>query len=664
MTAPGDRPLPPPPAAPLTYRPELDGLRAVAVVVVLLYHARLGCSGGFVGVDVFFVLSGFLIASLICKSVEGGNYTLRNFWQRRVRRIAPPMLVMLVAVLGVGLVILLPEDLNELAEQARAHLLLILNVHLCRHAGYFTPAAETQPLLHMWSLAVEEQFYLLFPLVFPLLWRRSRRLARALLAGAFLLSLGLSVAFTATYPVESFYLPPTRAWELLTGVLLAVGAVPPARSVLVRELLSWSGLIAILCAVLMLDGRTAFPGGVALLPCLGTAAIIHGNTTARSSVGHALAWRPVVGIGLISYALYLWHWPLLVFDAYVQVTPPGVVERIVVLLISVLVAWLSWRFVETPIRKGRVLRGGVPLAMAAVATTWVLLVTAGVVVWRGGLPQRFSDDDRALLQEDQRRFGATVTDDDIASDRLQHFGSREAGPTAILLLGDSHAMTIAPVLDQLAREHGVRGAAGLVSGNPPVLGAWRESLGPGIAHTEQMLVEYAARVRPRDVVLIARWALYCEGQYFDDMKRPLLVDGSGGPTVETARAAFERSLRRMVEQLGVCCERVWLVRQVPAQTFDPRRKLIAARHLGLDTALIGVGVDEHQRRQRFVNQVLSSLEGGQVRVLDPGRWLFDATGHATLMHQGSLVYYDDDHLSEAGAMLLAPMFTPLFDADR
>ena len=263
------------------YRPEIDGLRALAILPVVLFHLHVaGFAGGYVGVDVFFVISGYLITSLIQQELDRGEFSFVRFWERRARRILPALTVVVLFSLAAGWFILTPTDLDNLGASAFAQSLFGSNVLFWLQAGYFEPGAGSKPLLHSWSLAVEEQFYLCFPFMLVLLGMVGRISRVRLIAGFLLLSLVLSVYGVADHPTAAFYLLPTRAWELLLGAVLALAPGLASRVSSAdrwNEILSWLGLAAIAVAVFGYHAETPFPGLAALLPCLGTAAIIRTN---------------------------------------------------------------------------------------------------------------------------------------------------------------------------------------------------------------------------------------------------------------------------------------------------------------------------------------------------------------------------------------------------
>ena len=348
---------------PAKYRAHIDGLRAIAVLPVLFYHAEIGFHGGYVGVDVFFVISGYLITGLILNDLEGGRFSILDFWERRMRRILPALLVVVASCVALGWFILSPRDFKTLGESVTAQALLVSNIFFCMtsrwEGGYFDQAAEVKPLLHTWSLALEEQFYLLFPFLLMLFKGVSRKMLITALfvlcCYSFILCVYCSHLGTYLRGPINFYLLPMRAWELLIGSCLAAIPARPASSRWLKESLGWIGLLAILVAVFFYDRDTRFPGVAALLPSIGAALLIWANSQALTSSGKLLAARPLVFIGLISYSLYLWHWPVLLFSKYWALDPIPPTQRMLLLLASFVLAWLSWRFVETPFRKRLVL---------------------------------------------------------------------------------------------------------------------------------------------------------------------------------------------------------------------------------------------------------------------------------------------------------------------
>ncbi|HEY3793828.1 MAG TPA: acyltransferase, partial [Bradyrhizobium sp.] len=332
------------------YRPDIDGLRAIAVGSVVAFHAFPNFfKGGFVGVDIFFVISGYLISGIIVDAVERNRFSYLDFYIRRIRRIFPALVVVIAATLFVGWYVLLPDEFERLGKHLLAGAGFATNLVLWGEAGYFDVSSDTKPLLHLWSLAIEEQFYILWPLILGPVWRRKRGLLIATLSIA-AISFAYNVISVVHHPVAAFYSPLARFWELMLGGVLAY---------LVRQKGEWlahfrtpraaGGLLLIGVSVFALNREFAFPGYWALLPTVGAFLVISAGFTNWIS-RYVLGNRLMVGIGLISYPLYLWHWPILVFAKIVKgglLTPT---DRVAAIAASVALAFLTYRFVEYPIR--------------------------------------------------------------------------------------------------------------------------------------------------------------------------------------------------------------------------------------------------------------------------------------------------------------------------
>jgi peptidoglycan/LPS O-acetylase OafA/YrhL len=370
----------------MRYRRDVDGLRAVAVVSVVLFHAKVkGFTGGFVGVDIFFVISGFLITRLIYEEARSGTFSILSFYERRVRRIIPALAVVIAGVTVGSLSILYASDLKLYGQSVIATMLFSSNLLFWNEAGYFT--AGSKPLLHTWSLAVEEQFYILFPFLIALATRRARRWLVPAIITAGLVSFVSCVWTVARYPTAAFYLSPFRAWEFLIGSLLAVRAVPLLRNALLREAAGAAGLAMIMWAVITYSEYIRFPGLRALPPCVGSALVIYSGDRDTTAVSHALGWKPIVLIGLISYSLYLWHWPILQFARYNSPVDLGAGTTAFCIAIAFLFAWLSWQYVEQPVRRRTVLQGrrrifgAVGCQVSIACATGALLVTSHGMSW-------------------------------------------------------------------------------------------------------------------------------------------------------------------------------------------------------------------------------------------------------------------------------------------
>lgn len=375
------------------YRPDIDGLRAIAVLPVLLFHANIpGFSGGFVGVDIFFVISGYLITSILVKEFATNSYNIVSFYERRLRRIFPALLTVLLFVLAVAPFFLLPSEFRNLGRDVMSALLFVANINFWRQSGYFAEDAASKPLLHTWSLGVEEQFYLFTPIILWLIFRYASKHRLLIVGLGLLLSLAACIVLTPIKQDASFYLLPTRAWELLAGAWLAVyttsrhprGGVAAASPGLLRNVLGLIGLALVLLAVFTYRENMSFPGYAAIAPVLGAALLIHAGQYSLS--GRLLASRPLVQVGLMSYSLYLWHWPLIVF-ARDAGWLDSVVGRAGVVVLSLIAAQLTLRFIESPTRN----RQKLPVRTLVLSTLSLsVLVTAVSITYAqlGGWPSR------------------------------------------------------------------------------------------------------------------------------------------------------------------------------------------------------------------------------------------------------------------------------------
>jgi peptidoglycan/LPS O-acetylase OafA/YrhL/PAS domain-containing protein len=363
----------------LRYRPEIDGLRALAVISVILFHAGFQLfSGGFVGVDIFFVISGYLITAIILAELEAGRFSIAKFYERRARRILPPLFLVMATCLPFALLWLMPSDAKEFSKSVMAVLVFASNIFFWLQSDYFDQAAELKPLLHTWSLGIEEQFYVLFPVFLMFAWRLGRKRIVVLLAIMILLSLALAEYGTSRKPVATFFLLPTRGWELAMGSLIAFYLQGKERDhfpLVLYQILSLAGLGLVAYSLLAFTRETAFPGLSALIPTVGTGLIIL-FAVPGTLVGGWLVSRGLVDVGLVSYSAYLWHQPLLSFARHRSLTEPSdlVIASLVVLTFGL--AYLTWRYVETPFRRKDIVTKGV-LWRCSLASVVVIAISAG-----------------------------------------------------------------------------------------------------------------------------------------------------------------------------------------------------------------------------------------------------------------------------------------------
>ncbi|PNA33030.1 acyltransferase [Pseudomonas sp. FW215-R4] len=644
----------------LAYRRDIDGLRAVAVIAVVLFHFGVpGFTGGFVGVDVFFVISGYLITSIIWNQRQAGRFSFVEFWARRARRILPALFAMIIAVLAVGWFLLAPKDYEELGRSVRYQVTFVSNILFMRQDGYFDVASDLKPLLHTWSLAVEEQFYILFPLLLTLLSSRLKHWRLALF-GVLLLSFGLSVWAVHHYPEKAFFLLPMRAWELLAGAMLAVGPPHSWRlKPMAAQGLSLLGMALILLAVFGYDKSTPFPGAAALLPVLGVVALILANGHRETLMGQLLSSRVMVGLGLISYSWYLWHWPVFVFSSYASVEEPGAQDIAGLILLTLVLGYLSWKFVETPFRERRLLAGRRQVLLAGFCGILVLGLAGQALRWTDGLPSRLSEQalQYARGHEWRPELMACLTDDKAPDDKLFcHYGV-ESLPAQAMVWGDSHATALIPVLEDAAQAHGVNVILASSAGCIPVEGLEHDA---ACSRFNRRVEQGLSAQRISDVVLVARWSLYLYGDAKGDLDHALRQpDGKYDSAVAEQRLAD--GLRARLAQLREDGHRVWLVKEAPLQAFNPPYRLTRLAMLGHSVDEVGLAIGEHDKRQAFISRLFAQLaQDPMVRVIDPAPRLCDEHGLCRAELDGYSLYKDDNHLSEVGARFVAPILEPLF----
>ena len=642
------------------YRPEIDGLRALAVSLVVLFHAGLGFSGGYVGVDVFFVISGFLITSLILKEMAANRFSIVGFYERRCRRIIPASAFVSLVVLAVATYVMLPLDLEWLGRSAVAHAACLANVFFYQQSTqYFGGEASTFPLLHMWSLAVEEQFYLLFPLLLivcaKLARSRQRPVTAIVTAVVAVASFAASIYYTKSAPTAAFFLLPSRAWELLLGALLAMApqcAAPRA----VREAVSWTSVLAIALPAIFYGPKTTFPGLAALPPCAGAATFIwscHGRRDAAAEnatsfkqalVGRLFSLKPFVFVGAISYSLYLWHWPALVLAKYWHLVPLSIAMRLLIVALTIALAAASWRWVERPFRQRTL--GRSRLAIFAF-TVVVLACVAGIgkiFAIKDGLPKRFS----ATVQD----FDATRRELLIPSqlhntnplhDQLPMFGAGgKDSPIAALLWGDSHAAAALPAFDAIFKARGLSGRAAIRSSTAPLLDyivSPTVGMGDRSPIYNKAVLDYVARHHIQTVYLTAFWTRDIENS-------PAKLSDALAHTIDALR------------QLGV---RIYVLQQVPTYAFDIPVALSAESRRGRPIAGWRKTFEQHRAAQAVMYDLAARFTAADCTFIDPAVAFRQADSKdLAVADRGRSLYHDDNHLSRWGARrVIGPLLNKL-----
>ena len=566
-------------------------MRAIAVLAVVFFHFDVpGFSGGFVGVDVFFVISGYLITLIIIGGLQSESLTFAGFYERRIRRIVPAFIAMLAAVSVVAFALYPPRELAEFGQSATAAAAFCSNIFFAFRTNYFSGADTMMPLLHTWSLGVEEQFYIAWPLLLFAFYRLGSRIAVFLLV---VLLAGASLAFsqwgtTTNHAAQFFYLPQSRAWELMFGAVLALGIVPQVDPRWLRQALGLFGLLMIAYAVTQFTPTTPFPGLWATIPCVGAMLVIHSGHERDTRTYKVLGLRPVVFLGLISYSLYLWHWPIYAFAENLVGRPLGLAEALILVGLSVAIATISWRYVEQPFRFGdgkamlsqraTLLSGLGALAIGAIA---------GVGIYQGGgLPARLSPEAlRFYNASDNHNVLRHACLD--GSGRTPFKAARCTVPALtsdngydILIWGDSHGDALFPGIADIAENTGLTTRQVTKRACPPLLGAERVEEGrrpkrfgrsPCQKYNAAVMRELDNGPRPKLAIIVARWSIYTETRTeFLGGHRVFLIDDKHRTLdIDTSREVLAQAIGRTVDALTALDIPVLLVGQPPEYFQDP-----------------------------------------------------------------------------------------------
>jgi len=646
---------------PHEYRPDIDGLRALAVVAVVGFHAfPRGVAGGFVGVDVFFVVSGYLISGILFRERDRGSIDLADFYARRIRRIFPALAAVLAAVAAMGWFVLTNDDLRALEKHIAGGAFFASNFVLLREAGYFDAPSRLKPLLHLWSLGIEEQFYLLWPPLVYACWKwraNVGRVAAAIVAASF----AASWALGASHPDADFYLPATRMWELLVGALLAYqqgvrrdpgrGAVGAAAA----NLAAAAGLALIIVAAFVLTRAAPYPGWRALLPVAGTAAVIWAGESSWIN-RRLLAWRPVVYVGLVSYPLYLWHWPLLSFLQITEGGAPSANLKTAAIAVAFALAALTYHLVERPIR-AHVSRA-TPSRVAAIVA--VLTAIGGASVYA-----RSSN----LLTSRVPRFGAGIYSrlpsprHDPACERQFPSGGEYCqlyapdAPVTTALVGDSHAEHFLLGVGARLAPRGENVVHLGQSGCPPLVDLERHYQGGDdtCRTVDNAVIDYVAENRSfRRVILSFKGVVAVNGHGWDVDAVTFTIAGTKLSNAESIQRGLETTARRLVDR----GKETWLVLQVPELFFDvPEcfpRPFSFSGAVRTPCASPRAEVDARQRPYR---QIVSDVQRKipQLRVFDPTPYLCDDQWCHAIVN-GELLYVDESHLSREGSLFFADKF--------
>ncbi|VVP26146.1 hypothetical protein PS876_04092 [Pseudomonas fluorescens] len=641
----------------LKYRRDIDGLRALAVISVVIFHAFPSLvPGGFVGVDVFFVISGFLIGTILLKSIDRGTFSFSDFYARRIRRIFPALTVVLISSWTIGKLILLPEEMTGLSKHVIAGAGFVANFALWYESGYFDTSAELKPLLHLWSLAIEEQFYLLFPIILWANWKIGLSAIKTIFViGA--VSLGLNLYLIDIDPDATFYLLPTRAWELLAGTLLAWACLQPwwasgsEKRQLLNNVLSASGLALIVFAVFSIKASDHFPGWRAILPVLGSVLLIAAGPS--SFINRKIfSTRVAVAIGLISFPLYLWHWPLLAFARIVQSETPNIEIRAAAVAASILFAWATYSVIEKPLRAGAI---RLPRQTPGLAALMMIVALGGFATYR--YPTASQNIDNEESQNIEKNIAASIAK---CTSRFPDWLTMTDSPCQIkdgaftsAVIGDSHASHLFVGLSSYSSDN--QGIAVFpASCAAPFYDtstAQKDKRATRVRQNAYRLINEAYDYVVKDESVINVLLAHNPRCSYEDA-----IDISN-PSEGNFRKVMENGMRRSFQMLSDANKNVVVVLDNPTLPFEPsacstRPFRITAKDDGCAFPRDvydkdGVYVAYKEIVQRVANDF------SNVQIIDLSSQLCDRD-RCYVAKSGKVLYKDINHLSFFGSQYVAP----------
>ena len=647
------------------YRPEIDGLRAVAIIPIVLFHAGYKTlSGGYVGVDVFFVISGYLITSIILQQLGQNRFSFKDFYLRRAKRILPALFIVLLFSIPFAVALMLPSALKEFGRSLIYVSTYSANFYFRNSTDYFAPSSDQIPLLHTWSLAVEEQFYLLYPAALYLLWRKNRERALLIIGIAAIVSFALSLLGSRNFPTSNFYLLPTRAWELLLGAIAAFlqresfSASLDKR--LVANALGLAGLGLIVYSVFALNDQIAFPGAYALLPVVGAFLFI--LYSRRGPLSRALlSARPVVYIGKLSYSLYLWHFPVIVFARFLQIGKDIYVGPVSLILLTGALSIASFHLIENPIRYSKLNRR---MLVAALATASCVFLALGFSI---------SDDTDfyktynarqieflASLHEPQYEQSWSKCSNAAIDEPC--VGGDKSAKDEVVLFGDSHAFTLFHTLsDELSGKN--KKLILYTDGNcPPMLAGENQHYADDCLARNRRIFEAIAQDRNvQAVVLVARWSWYIEGTPFDnrrggigDKSSEFLGKFASGSERETLVSEL---LAETFDKLSEIGKKLVIVDSIPEAGWNvPRKILTVLEHAGKRRVDLSYDYQTYLKRdQRFASLLEKYRKNRNVDIVEPAAVLCRtfAEDKCAQTLNGAPLYMDDNHVNEVGAALIS-----------
>ena len=653
----------------LNYRPDIDGLRGLAIISVILFHAELAIfSGGYIGVDVFFVISGFLISQILLKDFQARHFSLTRFYVRRIRRIFPALFTVLLVSSAVALWLLFPVELKAYGKSLLAATLFVSNYYFMFDSGYFTYPAETKPLMHLWSLAVEEQFYIVFPLYLYLLQRFFKRRLGVITLLMLIASLLYSVLMINSVPMDTFYSAPARAWELLLGCVLAIYPKKSPFNSALANVLTIVGVSAIVYATLFYNNRTIFPGLTALLPVVGSALIIYAADSDRNLVGWLLGSKLFRYTGLLSYSLYLWHWPVFVFYKMYAVRELSDTESMLLIVVTFVFSALSWKFIEQPFRQRRRLKPQKVVFLTAAGVMYGSAFFAVVLVVGQGFPDRYSHRINKILavanDDPKRNFCERMSANADKALKVCYLGDFKQAKASFAVWGDSHGEAILPAINLSAKRLSHKGVFVGKGGCLSLLGAYQARQGfEGCIDNANVFMRYlSAHPEINTVILASRWAVYAMGESFKNEKGyTVYIKDSDTEAISLAenKRVFSRAMQRTLEKLSSLGLQIVFVGQVPETEWIIPVATARAKQLAHQLEFRPKFADYWERQNFVMDVIRQNRQRYALKVVQPYKALCDED-YCRVYENGIPMYRDSNHLSRTHANKLSPLFDSIF----
>ena len=675
-----------------TYRPEIDGLRALAVLPVILYHAGIEIfKGGFVGVDIFFVISGYLITTIILKDIKKNKFSLAFFYQRRARRILPALIVTISLSLPFALFLLPPDDLKNFSNSIISSLTFWSNFQFAFETGYFETPGEYKPLLHTWSLSIEEQFYILYPLFLVLLFKINKKIVSTSLWVIFFLSLLFaqwSGNLNHTFPfidedllfysksfMSTFMMPFGRIWELALGAICAITMNSNSYSVKINllknnkvlflNIISFIGLFLICFSFFYLSKNFPYPSFYSLIPTIGTALLIlfcNKNTIVQK----ILSLKFLVFIGLISYSAYLFHYPIFSFIKYTNI---NINNNTYLYLIPIIlfISFLNWKFIEKPFR-GK----NIPLSklIKFIGFFYIILITLCLFIFaNNGLDKR---EKFKLSKQIEKSFNAPKKGLECFNIEYMHkkenqknickLGKLNKKKIDFLIAGDSHMVAFYSVFDDLAKKHGKSGLFLGYAGCPPILNVYPlrgDQKEKNCYELNKLIPNIISEKNISNLILISRWTYYTDGNNFGKNINYLNLKPSRSSNKKISRIAFEKGLMNTLELYKKKKTNVFIIEQIPFQLADPKKIYYRSFDSNIEKfrknlLKYSVDLNQHNNLQNFVKKIFKKVEKkySNLTFINFNKtFCNDVVKKCLIGNEKNSFYSDTNHLSSKGAYL-------------